>query len=124
MILLDTNYLLRFLTNDIKTQAADAKKLIKYSIEINVPVVAIAETVYFLRNYYKIGKTQIVDKLTSLLQQKNIKCESYAHDALQIYEKEIISFYDCLILGEALKLEGELKTFDEKLQKVYKKYLG
>ena len=53
MILLDTNYLLRFLTNDIKTQAADAKKLIKYSIEINVPVVAIAETVYFLRNYYK-----------------------------------------------------------------------
>ena len=123
MISLDTNYLLRFLTNDIKSQALVAKKLIGGSKEIYLSVVALGETVYFLRNHYEKSKNEVCDELSLLVKQSNIKTEEFVSSAFLLYRSENISFYDSLLLSEALEKGLSLKTFDEKLKRVYLKYL-
>lgn len=123
MILLDTNYLIRFFTNDIKSQAQVAKKLIEKSKEIYLSTIVIAETVFILRNHYQIGKNSVCQKLVSLIAQPNIKTQGFVLFALQIYEDENISFYDSLLVAEATEKNASLKTFDQKLSKVYSKCL-
>ena len=123
MISLDTNYLLRFLTNDIKSQSMVAKRLIKSAREIYIPVVAFAEAVYFLRNYYKRTKKQVCSELSLLIKQSNIKAENFVAPAIQIYKSEAISFYDSLIIAQSLITGCEVRTFDKKFSKVFNKYL-
>lgn len=122
MISLDTNYLVRFFTNDVKPQALTAKKLIEQEKEIYIPAIVIAETVYVLRTNYQIKKASLCGQLLSLLKQPNIKTPDYIVPALQTYEVETISFYDCLILAESLGKNCTLKTLDKKLHKVWLKY--
>ena len=122
MISLDTNYLLRFFTNDIKSQALIARRIIKEEKEVYISPIVMAETVYFLRNYYKKDKISICKELDLLIRQPNIKADAYISLALHLYQSEPISFYDCLFVAEALLHKLEIKTFDEKLAKVFSKY--
>ena len=123
MISLDTNYLLRFLTNDIKLQAQIAKKVIEGSKGVYIPIVTIAETVYFLRNHYEKGKDDVCKELGLLVKQPNIITEKYVPLALRLYKNENISFYDSLFIAEAIYSKSEIKTFDKKLNNVFTKYL-
>ncbi|KKQ42592.1 MAG: PIN domain protein [Microgenomates group bacterium GW2011_GWC1_37_8] len=122
MISLDTNYLLRFFTNDVKSQAQIAKRLIKGSSEIYLSVIAIAETVYFLRNHFEKSKDEVCEELSLLIKQPSIKTQDFVSQALLLYRSENISFYDSLLLSEALEEKLTLRTFDKKLTKVFDKY--
>lgn len=122
MILLDTNYLLRFFTNDIKDQASIVRRVVVSSKDIYISVVVLAETVYFLRNHYKKDKYAVCQQLSGFLQQPNIVSEDFVTLAINIYKTENISFYDSILCAEAITKSGDLKSFDKKLQKVWKKY--
>lgn len=122
MIFLDTNYLVRFFVNDIKDQALAAKKIIKEPKEIYISTIVMAEVVFILTNYYKIDKSRICNELLSLIKQPNIKTQNFISFALQIYSNENFSFYDSLLLSEAIEKNAQLKTFDKKLSKLYSKY--
>ena len=124
MISLDTNYLLRFLTNDIKSQALIAKKLITGSEDIYISTIALAETVYFLRNHYKKTKAEICEEMSLFIKQPNIKTPEFILPAISIYRSENIGIYDSLLIAEALNKKLKFKTFDKKLSKVFKKYLS
>src|SRR3989344_2776964 len=120
-ILLDTNYLVRYFVNDIKPLAQAAAKIIKREGNIFISVLSIAEAVYILSNHYNNDKNSICDKLIKLLKYPNIKTESFGVSALQIFQTENISIYDSIIASEAIQKGFDLKTFDKKLEKVYKK---
>lgn len=122
MDFIDTNYLIRFFTNDRPPQASVAKRLIKQSKEIFIPTIVVAETVFILENHYKTKKDMVCNKLLSLIKQPNIKTQSFIQMAIQVYETENISFYDSLILCETIEKNSQLKTFDKKLSKIYLKY--
>lgn len=122
MIALDTNHLVRFFTNDIKKLALAAKRTIEKQKEIFVPTIAIAETVYVLTNDYNKTKSIICTQIESLLGLPNIRTQDFVMNALKVYEVENISIYDCLILAECIRKNILLKTFDKRLEKVYKKY--
>ena len=122
MISLDTNYLLRFLTNDIKPQAQTAREVILSTKEVCISTLAIAETVYFLRNHYKKDKKIICRELSLLIKQPNIKVKNYVSLTLRLYNRENISIYDSFFIAEALEEGLEIKTFDQKLLKVFLKY--
>ena len=121
MIFIDTNYLIRFFTNDIKDQAKLAKEVIEKQ-KVYITGIVLAESVYILESHYKASKFDLTTKLISLLRQENVAGASYLILSLEIYQKESISYYDCLLASEVLKGKGELMTFDKKLQKVIKKY--
>ncbi|EKD57687.1 MAG: hypothetical protein ACD_57C00186G0004 [uncultured bacterium] len=118
---LDTNYIVRFLTEDIKVQAQIAKKIIEKD-KIYIANIVLAETVYILETHYKANKNELCDILISLVKQSNISTSSFVHLALNIYKSENISFYDSLLVAEVLNSESQLRSFDKKLLKTYSKY--
>ena len=122
MITLDTNYLLRFFTRDIPEQASQAKRLIESSKEIYILTIVLAETVYFLINHYLVDKQDVVEKLLSFVKQPNISTANFIPLSFEIYKDENISFYDCLLIAEALKQNMEVKSFDRKFMKIFLKY--
>lgn len=118
MIFLDTNYLVRFFVGDVKDQARKAKALIERSPKIYITSIVLAETVYILEKHYEATKKDVCTNLLSFLRQTNIVSESFLPLALEIYEKESISFYDCLLASEVVVKKGKLKTFDKKLNRI------
>ena len=118
---LDTSYLVRFLTEDIKVLAQIAKKIIEKD-KIYIANIVLAETVYILETHYKANKNELCDILISLVKQSNISTSSFVHLALNIYKSENISFYDSLLVAEVLNSESQLRSFDKKLLKTYSKY--
>lgn len=121
MIYIDTNYLVRFFIKDIKNLAKKARRIIK-SEKVYISEIVLAETDYILENHYEVSKINVCDKLISLLHLRNVTSPDFSLFSLEIYKSENISFYDCLIMAEAISHDGELKTFDQKLKKVWKKY--
>ena len=71
MIGLDTNVLVRYLTQDDPVQAAQATTLIEHRLNDDEPgfisVVAMAETVWVLRRFYRFGSEQIVGAIERML---------------------------------------------------------
>ena len=118
---LDTSYLVRFLTEDIKVLAQIAKKIIEKD-KIYIANIVLAETVYILETHYKANKNELCDILISLVKQSNISTSSFVHLALNIYKSENISFYDSLLVAEVLNSKSQLRSFDKKLLKTYSKY--
>ncbi len=124
MITLDTNYIVRFFTRDVESQFLEAKKVIvdKNSEKYISPII-LAETIYILENHYMLGKNEVISAISDLLAIKSIKTAGFLRKALMIYKDESVSFYDSMIVAETLESKYELRTFDSKLNKVYKKYL-
>ena len=118
---IDTNYLIRFLTNDIPSQAQKTKQIITKH-QVFIPTIVFAETVYILNNHYQVKKNKIFSTFLSLFKQPNITHPPFILQAINIYNQENISFYDCLILAESIEKKLPLKTFDQKLQKAFKRY--
>ena len=71
MIGVDTNVLVRYLTQDDPVQAAQATTLIEHRLNDDEPgfisVVAMAETVWVLRRFYRFGSEQIVGAIERML---------------------------------------------------------
>lgn len=122
MTLLDTNYLIRFLTDDIKSFAQEARKIFETDKEIYISSLSIAEAIYFLGTQYKKAKQAVCEQMLNVINFPNVKTASFVQPAIQIYSIENVSFYDCVILSEALEKRATLKTLDKKLAKIYKKY--
>ena len=67
----DTNIFLRFLTNDVPKQAEKCailiQKLKKGQETVEISVLAAAEIVWTLERFYKLSKSDIASKMTSIL---------------------------------------------------------
>ncbi|MCH9739413.1 MAG: PIN domain-containing protein [Epsilonproteobacteria bacterium] len=117
MILLDANYILRYLLKDHEEMFSIAKETINnHSCMVLNEVVA--EVVYVLEKVYKVSKSDLVNAISSFLSQSNISMTAQKSNvllALQYYEKKNIDFVDGYLC--ALKDTYEVKTFDKKLLK-------
>lgn len=121
MRVLDTNYLIRFLTQDIEEQAHQAKQVI-VSEKIYLPAIVLAETVYILENHYQVKKQEVCQALKGLLMQENVRSVEHGQLALEIYGQEKISFYDSLIVAESVTKKWEVASFDQELVEVWRNY--
>ncbi len=110
MRFVDTNIFIRFLTNDIPQKADACEKIFKKAIEKKESLfttdLVIAEIVWVLESFYKLGKKDIRGKLEKILNTPNLTCpnKDLILLALTLYAKENIDFidaYNALILKEA-----------------------
>jgi predicted nucleic-acid-binding protein len=80
MIGLDTNILVRYLTQDDPIQAAQATRLIEYRLTEGEPgfvsIVAMAETVWVLDRHYRFGSGQIAQAVERMLQTDTLIVEN------------------------------------------------
>jgi predicted nucleic-acid-binding protein len=116
MISVDTNLLVRILTNDDPGQARRAVKILK-SDDIYIPKTVLLETEWVLRHAYEIGSSDIAVGFQKLLGLPNVSVEDpdSIYQAISWYENKF-DFADALHLASSRRCES-FATFDSSLIK-------
>jgi predicted nucleic-acid-binding protein len=120
---LDTNVIVRYLTQDDPVQAAKATALVE-SLTDEAPgyltLVALVETVWVLAGRYEAGRAEVARVVEALLRTREIRIEQSetVWQALRLFSASNADFSDCLIerCGHAA-LCGHTVTFDARAAK-------
>lgn len=117
MIVLDANYILRFLLDDNETMFKEAKAVIgqQQCLVLNE---VLAEVVYVLSGVYQMPKAVISQTLSQLISLDNLvmhESKSVLVEALSYYDSKNIDYIDCYLC--ALREKYSIKSFDKKLNK-------
>lgn len=118
LIAVDTNVVVRVLTNDDPVQATAAAALLEREI-VFLPVSVVLETERVLRSVYGLDRNTAASALRSFLGVPTVSAESAARvgQALSRYENGL-DFADALHLASAIETGAErLATFDEKFRR-------
>jgi predicted nucleic-acid-binding protein len=125
MISLDTNILVRLLTNDEPKQAEKARKALDLALRENqriwVSTIVMCELVWVLRSLYAYDKTQTTLAVNALLAFSGLELQNAAliKKALVLYATHTSDFADILLglIGEREGADYTL-TFDKKAAKL------
>ena len=121
--LIDTNVVLRYLLGDHpefspKAEAFmfDVSKGVKKAEILNVVIV---ECIYVMEKYYEIPKTEIVEKLSGILNFSGIvnPDRSEILEALLKYENSNIDIVDCILAARSSP-EKVVISFDKDMKKL------
>jgi predicted nucleic-acid-binding protein len=97
---IDTNIFLRFLTNDIPTQAQAVEDVFiranKGEIELYTSILSLAEIVWTLESYYELPREEIRDKVIAILNTPGLQVEEADSlaQAVTLYADLNIDFID------------------------------
>jgi len=125
MTALDTNVLVRIITNDDRAQAARAARFLREQERVFISKTVLLELEWVLRSAYKIGPNAIISALRDVLSVFNVEIEDEAvvRQAIEWYEKGM-DFADTLHVASAGP-KRKFATFDNRLrQKVRRLGLG
>jgi predicted nucleic-acid-binding protein len=116
----DTNVLVRLVTQDDARQFALASRWVEGGVWVSL--LALAETVWVLAAVYERGPSEIASAVETLLNHKELTLqdsEVVAAALVQFREHPRVSFSDCLLL-ELARQAGHLPlgTFDRDLSKL------
>jgi predicted nucleic-acid-binding protein len=116
MISVDTNVLVRLLTNDDPIQAQRAARIMEKE-NVFVPKTVLLETEWVLRHAYKIERPNTLQAFHKLLGLPNVSVENpeTVSRALLLYA-EGLDFADALHLASSKDADG-FATFDKNLLK-------
>ena len=124
MIGLDTNVLVRYLTQDDAVQSRAASRLIEHDLTSSNPglilTTVLAETLWVLGDLYSATETEQIDCVERLLTTRQfvLQHKTAVQRAVQAARLAPCGFVDCLIAEIALD-EGcsQVATFDKKAAK-------
>ena len=116
MIAVDTNLLMRILTNDDPTQARRAVSVLK-SDDIFISKTVLLETEWVLRHAYEIGRSDITAGFQKLLGLPNVSVEDpdSIYQAISWYENKF-DFADALHMASSRRCIS-FATFDSSFTK-------
>ena len=123
-IIPDTNIFLRFILNDIPSEAKKAEIVFSKSktgeIDIIIPQIVILEIHFTLEKYYQFSKKDIIDKLKAILSADYFKIDERAVflKALDLWITKNISLPDAFLISYCEENNGEIFSFDKKLNKL------
>ena len=117
MTALDTNVLVRIITNDDRAQAARAATFLRDQERVFVPKTVLLELEWVLRSAYRIEPSAVVSALRDIMSVSNVEIEDEAvvTQAIEWYEKRM-DFADALHVASAGR-ERKFATFDNQLRR-------
>ncbi len=117
----DTNLLVRYLTEDDPVKAKAVDDLLALAEQgrerLLVPSVVIAELVWVLESYYKMGTDQVVELVEAMLSTPGLEVQdaSLIRAALVTYLTAKVDFIDAWIMEFARKKKADrVYTFDKR----------
>lgn len=120
-VTLDTNVLVRLATQDDPAQAALALRVLQKASLIAVPTPAFCEMVWVLLRGYRYTPTQVAHALRSLMQVRQVVCQTPAVLAGLALLESGGDFADAVIAFEGELLGGtEFVSFDQPAIKLLK----
>jgi len=124
MIGLDTNILVRYITQDDKKQSAQATHLIE-TLDAEtlgfVSLISIIELVWVLESCYESDKEAIINVIDTLLKAKALVVENagVVQQALRVFSTTNADFSDCLIERSGHHADCDYTaTFDRKASRI------
>ena len=119
MIGVDTNVLVRYLTQDDAGQSAHATRIIEQELSEAEPgfigLVVLVETAWVLRRLYAATSTEVLDTVSDLLGSRTIVVENreVVARAVSVCETSSCDFADALIVASAMSAGStRIVTFD------------
>ena len=103
--LIDTNVLIRFLTNDksskYKTLYSFFNSLEKGVLKVELKLIVLFQTAFVLKSYYKVPKENISTSLSALLKFKGIqiKDKNIVMRTLELWNTNNIEIVDCYLIA-------------------------
>lgn len=120
-VVIDTNLLVRFLTEDDPAKAKAVDGLLaragRGEIKILVPSIVIAELVWVLESFYKMEIAGIAELVEAVLNTPGVEVtdKSIINAALKLYKTKKIDMIDAWIIEFAKDAGvGAIYTFDKK----------
>lgn len=122
MIAIDTNVLVRILTDDSEqpAQVQAARALASQSKQVFVPLIVQVETVWVLESGYGLAKEPIVQVLEHLEVNQAFVLEDpeRCRQALALFRSSNADYSDCVILSVCRSRGYTLHSFDRRLSKL------
>lgn len=121
--LVDTNILLRFFTGEPPALAERARDLIQQAdsgkLQLEIPSVIIAETVYTLDSFYEMPKGEVCEKLLVFLRSRGIAPQEpeIILNALESYRDLTVHFADAYLAASASVKKLAVYSFDQDFAK-------
>ncbi|WKZ30659.1 MAG: PIN domain-containing protein [Candidatus Dojkabacteria bacterium] len=120
--LIDTNILLRFLTQDVKSQADAAERLFESSEDgsLFIPDLVVAEIVFILQSSaYGKDRGEIAQIISGIANFKKFDLDrTLILRSIDIYQSSALSFTDSYIVAHAqLGRNDTVYTFDRKMHR-------
>lgn len=124
MSLLDTNIILRFILNDDPLLSTKAKtifgKIEREKIKVFLSLLTVSEVIFTLERSYKLPKTAIIDKISSIASIPNIFVEkqNLLKEIFSYYRNQNLSFIDSyhIVLMRRKKI-NKIYSFDRNFDK-------
>lgn len=124
--IVDTNLIIRFITQDSKTHTELAEKIFKTSPprSLLIPDLVFAEIIYVLLSVYELSKEEVIEIAEKILIFPKFTFENKSSllKTLEIWRKNKISFVDAFLLAKQTLLKCKLHTFDKELAKLSKNF--
>ena len=118
--LLDTSYIVRYLTDDPPDMAERATEVIESDEILVLSEMVLLETAYVLSSVYQVPRDILVDILSELVQRANLRLATLPKDrvleALRLCRNSSrVSFTDALVWAQAVEMGAErVYAFDGK----------
>jgi len=103
--LLDTNVLIRFLTNDshskYKTLYTFFESLEKGELQTELKLIVLFQTAFVLKSFYEVPRERIASSLQTLLKFKGLKIKEkrIVTRMLDLWRSENIEIVDCYLIA-------------------------
>jgi predicted nucleic-acid-binding protein len=118
---LDTNVLVRHLTQDHPEQSARATSFLSTAARLILADVVFAETIYVLQSVYGASRARISEAMRGALAFSSIEVEDrdLLVRAVDVYEQDRIDFADAYLVASAERSDVELiASFDRALDRI------
>ena len=117
----DTNVLIRHLTDDPPGQAAQATRLLSQAGQLLLPDLIVAEVVYVLEAFYEVPRTRVAELVRAIIAFPAIEVadEPALLRAVEVYEVHRLDFADAYLVAEA-EISGvnAVASFDKAIERV------
>ena len=113
---LDTNYLLRYILDDIPEQSEMAVEAIRAGASTYAEV--IPEVVYVLDKVYKIERNEVASAIANMLEDVHVDHADVILGALELYARTGLDYVDCLMLSGFQEEGNDFVSFEKKLMKM------
>lgn len=124
IIIVDTNVILRLILADDPKLSLRSKEIFDQAetgkVRIYIDEVVVAEVVWVLSSFYRQPKQDIVRPLKDMISQNWIvnPGKKLILAALNLFSETNLSYIDAWMLSVSKQRKIELKTFDQKLDKM------
>jgi predicted nucleic acid-binding protein len=127
---LDTNYLLRYIIEDVSEQVDEVVKLFEECAEGNarcfVSIVVQMECFYVLSTFYDFDKQKVCDIMSNIYDMSFIRFDqlSIMRRAMEIHLTSSLSIQDAYMVSLSLERGYGFKSFDKKAINVFDKLVA